>query len=227
MAGYIKLHRGWDDNEVFRAEPFCERAAWAWLITNAAWKDTHRRTSQGAMVAVKRGQIHTSLRSLGAVWGWPKSTVERFISRLETGTMVTRETGHGGMTLTIVNYGKYQDAPDDERDSGGTQSGTVAGQSRDTQEEGKEEKEEKNKGGYAFCGQVVRLTRAHFAQWQESFPDIDLRASLQSRDDWLSTQPEPERKRWFCSTSSWLAGKQQEATRATKERKRDEVVIGI
>lgn len=74
-----------------------------------------------------------------------------------------------------------------------------------------EEKEQK--GGYAFDGRVVRLNRSDFDRWRDAFPSIDLRGLLQSRDDWLSSQPDQVRKRWFTSTSSWLAGKQQDAAR--------------
>jgi hypothetical protein len=72
------------------------------------------------------------------------------------------------------------------------------------EEEGKGEK-----GGFAFSGEVIRLNQRDFDRWQRSFSDIDLRAALQSRDDWLSRQPEPDRKRWFNSTSNWLAKRQQ------------------
>lgn len=210
MAGFIKLYRGWRDCIVFEDEPFTEREAWVWLIENAAWKDTVRRTGQGGLVKVARGQLHTSLRNLGAVWKWPKSTVERYITRLETGTMVDRQAGHTGMILTICNYEKYQGRDDEARDSRGTDTGTVAGQSRDTQEECKEGKEGK-KGGFAFHGRVIKLTEMDMARWKSAYHLLDLPAALQNRDDWLASQPEEHRKRWFQSTSSHLAKLQQEA----------------
>ncbi len=66
-----------------------------------------------------------------------------------------------------------------------------------------------SKGSYAFSGRVIRLSSADFARWEKSYPSLDLRALLQNRDDWLSDQPEADRKRWFQSTSSWLAKRQQ------------------
>lgn len=78
----------------------------------------------------------------------------------------------------------------------------------------KEEKEQK--GGYAFAGKVIRLNRSDFDQWRLAFPDLALPALLQSRDDWLAGQPVEVRKRWFPSTSSWLAKKQQEAFAAER-----------
>lgn len=78
------------------------------------------------------------------------------------------------------------------------------------------ETEKNNKGAYAFAGSVIRLRRDDFDRWQRSYSDLDLAAVLQARDDWLKDQPEPERKRWFNSTSNFLAKKQQEARTAGK-----------
>lgn len=79
---------------------------------------------------------------------------------------------------------------------------------------GGKEGERDNKGGYAFCARVIRLKQADFDQWQQSFPDLDLRSQLQARDDWLTTQDDAAQKRWFNSTSNWLAKRQQELARA-------------
>lgn len=58
---------------------------------------------------------------------------------------------------------------------------------------------------YAFVGKVIRLTWRDFAQWQESYRHIpDLRAKLQSEDDWYSRQPERGRKNWFVRVSNKL-----------------------
>jgi hypothetical protein len=141
MSGYIKLYRGWGENDAFRDATFCQRAAWVWLLEKAAWKDTHRRDPHGNIVMVKRGQLHTSTRTLGATWGWSKNKAERFLRDLENCQMLDRQTDRHGVMLTITNYEKYQG----ERTKDGPRSGTVADQSRTTQEEGKERKEDKNK----------------------------------------------------------------------------------
>lgn len=73
-----------------------------------------------------------------------------------------------------------------------------------------------SKGSFAFSGRVIRLTKGDFEKWQKSFPALDLAALLQSRDDWLRDQPDAARKRWFQSTSSWLAKRQSEESKAAK-----------
>lgn len=71
---------------------------------------------------------------------------------------------------------------------------------------------------YAFEGRVIRLQQREFGAWRKAYPDIDLMASLQSRDDWLATEAdEKTRKRWFMSTSNHLANLQQKARRASTE----------
>lgn len=65
---------------------------------------------------------------------------------------------------------------------------------------------------YEFLGRVIRLKSEDFKKWRRSYPDLDLTAALQSRDDWLKTEAdEATRRKWFISTSNWLAAKQKEA----------------
>jgi hypothetical protein len=84
----------------------------------------------------------------------------------------------------------------------------------DTETEAETEKNNKpRKRGYAFDGQVIKLTRRDFDVWCKSYPDVDLAAKLQSRDDWLAHEAtEKDRERWFMSTSNWLANQQQKVS---------------
>jgi hypothetical protein len=132
--GWIALHRGWRDSPIFRGE-FSRADAWVWLIEAACWKAT-RYDISGKTVTLARGQLCASVRQLADVWGWSKSAVDRFLTRLETETMIEREAGHGKLVLTVCNYAKYQDRAEAERDSSGTPTGTAAGQQRDIKEQG-------------------------------------------------------------------------------------------
>ena len=134
MSGWIRLYRGWRDCEAFADEPLTEREAWVWLIEKAAWKPCMRRNTKGERIQIERGQFHTSLRNLGEAWGWGKNKVARFLERLEDHEMIGTASGQSGCTITICNYDKYQDVEDSQQQDGGT----ASGQSRDTQEEGKE-----------------------------------------------------------------------------------------
>jgi len=75
---------------------------------------------------------------------------------------------------------------------------------------------EKSKA-YAFDGSVIKLNSRDFARWEKAYRGMDLRAALQSRDDWLSRQDQATQKKWFNSTSNWLAQKQQQAAKVERE----------
>lgn len=211
MAGYIKLWRGWRDTDgLARSEVYSECEAWLWLLENATWKETTRWNKKGEEICLHPGQIHVSLRSLSSAWGWSKSKVERFLARLERVKKAGQQAGQSGIVLTIENWNKYQVTETEA----GTASEPVAGRSRDTQEEGKEGKKEED-NDYRFSGRVIKLRSPDFDRWHNSFPALDLPALLQSRDDWLAEEAPPEqRKKWFTSTSNWLASRQQQATAA-------------
>lgn len=69
-----------------------------------------------------------------------------------------------------------------------------------------------------FDGKVIHLNRPDFDCWRKAFPDLDLMAILQARDDWLDREAdEGLRKRWFIPTSNYLANLQQKATAAKRE----------
>lgn len=211
MAGYIKLWRGWRDTDgLARSEVYSECEAWLWLLENATWKATTRWNKKGEEIRLEPGQIHVSLRSLSSAWGWHESSVRRFLVRLEKVKKAVQSATQSGTVLTIVNWAKYQG--DDTASD--TASDTAATQPRHTQEEGKEGKKEKN-DDYRFSGRVIKLRSSDFDRWASSFPALDLSALLQSRDDWLAEEaPIDQRKKWFTSTSNWLASKQQLATKA-------------
>jgi uncharacterized protein YdaU (DUF1376 family) len=89
----------------------------------------------------------------------------------------------------------------------------------DTDTDKEEKKVTPPKGGqpYVFDGRVIRLQRTEFKAWEKAYPDIDLRASLQSRDDWLATEADDKaKKRWFMSTSNHLANLQAKASAAER-----------
>lgn len=218
MVGYIKLHRGWRDNDLFAGE-FSRADAWVWLIEHAAWKPVKARV-KGKSVDLARGELSFAQRFMAEKWGWSKSRVDRFIADLraegmiETRSKIGATAGHnagqGQSIIKLCNYEKYQGCDDDQRGNDDAESGAMSGQQRGKEEELKEGKKEE-KGGYAFRGAVIQLNQRDFDRWESSFPNLDLRAMLQTRDDWLAGQDSVARAKWFNSTSSWLAKKQQEA----------------
>jgi uncharacterized protein YdaU (DUF1376 family) len=67
------------------------------------------------------------------------------------------------------------------------------------------------RGPYAYSGKVVRLNPEDHARWKASFSFLDLNSELEARDNWLAEQPDSVRRRWFGSTSKYLANRNMEA----------------
>lgn len=133
MSGFIALSRDAFDHHLLQdGNRF---RAWFWMVAQACWKPT-KFDIQGKTVTLQRGQFCASVRQMADEWGWSKSAVDRFLTRLETETMIERKAGHSRAIITICNYAKYQSVNDDDRDSGGTATGTAAGQQRDIKEQG-------------------------------------------------------------------------------------------
>lgn len=133
MSGFIRMDRAALDHPLLQ-DPMRFRA-WLWLLAGACWKPTNY-DMQGRTITLQRGQMCVSIRQMADAWGMSKSAVDRFLTRLETETMIEREAGQGKCIITICNYAKYQDAHDRDRDTSGTPTGTPAGHQRDIKEQG-------------------------------------------------------------------------------------------
>lgn len=105
------------------------RAAWLWLIVEAAFKDH---------AGLKRGQVRFSVTKSMELWGMTESMARRFLKRCEHDDDIKWERGHGGKSpivspeknldcqsdgncdgesdgqwgiITLLNYDKYQSRP--------------------------------------------------------------------------------------------------------------------
>ncbi|MFC0204713.1 hypothetical protein [Novosphingobium soli] len=107
MSGFALLFREAADHPLLAGDS-ARLGAWAWLVLKGCWKPTRFRVG-GKVVELDRGQLCVSRSQLADAWGWSPSSVERFLTRLETEQMIGRETGQGRTIITICNYAKYQD----------------------------------------------------------------------------------------------------------------------
>lgn len=132
------------DDPDFAPEPFTQREAWLWLISEASFKPGRRRGSTG-VVDLQRGEFSHSIRFMAEAWRWSKSRVDRFLSVLENRDMLRDTSRDSHKIYYIKNYNRFQFAAADERDSiqdsERDTSGTAAGQTRRN-----EEREEKKIG---------------------------------------------------------------------------------
>ena len=110
-GGYYRMHRGWMDFRALDGEPFCRRAAWAWLIEQACWKPT-KISIDGKTLQLRRGQLSHSTRYMAKAWGWSEARVRRFLTRLKTDAAIDAVSDAGQNVITICNYDKYQADPE-------------------------------------------------------------------------------------------------------------------
>jgi hypothetical protein len=96
---FYRMQRGWLDKSVFERDPYCRRAAWAWLIEQAAFAPQN---------GLERGQIRVSFRFLAKAWKWSVPRVQRWLSAAQEAEMVRYTTDTGRSLITICNYDKYQ-----------------------------------------------------------------------------------------------------------------------
>ena len=117
MSGWYKMYRGWMDDPLFDGEKFCKRAAWEYLIHEAAYED-HDQWFNGKLIPIKRGQFVVSERTLSNVFGWDRQRVRTFLKRLEADQKLTRTLTQGLTLVTIENYCRFQDNQPSGKPSG-------------------------------------------------------------------------------------------------------------
>ena len=115
--GWIKLYRGFRDHWLWKkSRPFSAALAWVDLILRCNHAPARIKTKT-MFVQLGRGQFHTAERSLAAEWGWDRKRVRRFLEALESDGMIQKvvqksTTGRTteGTTITVLNYGYFQDS---------------------------------------------------------------------------------------------------------------------
>lgn len=141
--GYFKIERDFLESELWLSEPFTPGQAWVDLIGLANYADKDRYYN-GKFQTVKRGQVVTSYRTLADRWKWSRGRVSHFIHALEEAKMVDIDKATKWTTLTIVNYGLYQDTSDNKRANKKTNEGQTKDNKKTNEGLQEESKEIKN-----------------------------------------------------------------------------------
>lgn len=110
MAGTVNLSREFWDDEAFRDEPFTQREAFLWFVTEASWKDRTRRVGT-VVVELKRGQLSASTRFMAKRWKWTEPRVRRYLDMLVNRRMVQTQSDAGVTVITVCKYNEYQNKP--------------------------------------------------------------------------------------------------------------------
>ncbi|MBQ0112431.1 MAG: hypothetical protein KBT03_04795 [Bacteroidales bacterium] len=107
--GYIKIYRKIKDSFIWAdKEPYDKRSAWLDLLMKANYKDK-KVFIENKLVLIPRGSFHTSIKKLSEEWKWNEKKTSKFLKALESDKMLTVIRSAHGSTITIENYGVYQD----------------------------------------------------------------------------------------------------------------------
>lgn len=141
--GYVKIDRAIFDHWLVDDKPFCQLAAWIDLICLANHK-TIKVVKNGKIVTYKKGTVSRSILELSARWGWERKKVRRFLSVLELDKMVVVNGSRHGTTITLLNYGKFQNAGATKWATDGTRDGQPMGHELPINNNDNNDKNEKN-----------------------------------------------------------------------------------
>lgn len=115
MEGWISLHRKIMNHWLYEEKRVFSRfEAWIDLILAANHKDT-RFPLGNEIIEAKRGQVITSELKLMEKWGWSKTKLRNFLELCEKDGMIVKKSDRKKTTITIVNYGDYQNSETTER----------------------------------------------------------------------------------------------------------------
>lgn len=108
MDGWVKIHRKIIEHCLWTDKPFSRGQAWVDMLLMANHKDNDVFID-GKSMTIVRGSFHTSILKLSDRYGWERKKTTRFLNFLESEKMVTTTRTTHGTTVTIINYGFYQD----------------------------------------------------------------------------------------------------------------------
>ena len=131
--GWIKLNRQITENWIWQNHEY----AYAWIdMLLIAEHKTHKSIWRGNITEFKRGDVCLSIKKLAERWGWSRKKVRHFLEQLEGDGMVHLNAHQMRTTITIVNYGFFQDKGTSDgtpkRTPKGTSDGTPKGTSEGT-----------------------------------------------------------------------------------------------
>lgn len=150
--GWIKLNRQVQDHWIWSNHEY----AYAWIDLLLLVNHENKKIMiNGIPTIIKRGQTLTSIKKLAARWGWSRNTVYRYLKALERDKMITRVGTSNGTTLTIENYGKFQDKGNTNGTPNGTPNGTSSGTPGGTQTRKKKNEKEIKESSSPTSNEVV------------------------------------------------------------------------
>lgn len=112
--GWVSIHRQLQDHWLWEDKPFSKGQAWVDMLLMANHADKKFMLGN-ELVEVKAGSFITSEYKLMERWGWSKTKVRSFLDILQKDEMIVKNSDRKKTTITLVNYGLFQDSETTER----------------------------------------------------------------------------------------------------------------
>lgn len=106
-SGWIRLDRKILNNWVWADKPFSEGQAWIYFLLRAN-HDCVKVPVGSDFITLEPGDFMTSEVKLAEAFGWSRTKIRRFISRLESDHMCVKKAASKGTVISVVNWALYQ-----------------------------------------------------------------------------------------------------------------------
>lgn len=112
-VGWVSVHRSIFNHWVWQDKPFSKGHAWIDLILQAN-HTTGKALIGKTLLEVERGSFVTSEVKLSKRWGWSRCKVRGFLRRLESDSMLNKQSDSKKTVIKVLNYDLYQNVQDDK-----------------------------------------------------------------------------------------------------------------
>lgn len=203
--GWIKLHRGLIDHDIWTQESFTRGQAWVDLLLLANHTQNQFRV-RGNLVIVSRGEVARSEESLALRWKWSRNKVRRFIEELSSKTIQQIEQQKSPILnkIRIINYDLYQ-AIDQSETTDGTTERQQTEQQKDTNKNDKKEKNDKNEKkriSVAFAPPSIEEIKTYFiSKNSNEIEALKFHSFYESKGWKVGKSP---MKKWESAASGWI-----------------------
>lgn len=131
MVGWVRIDRQIQEHWLWEEKPFSKGQAWIDLILLAN-HEANKLAYKGGIINTRRGTVYRSISWLAKRWGWSRDKARNFLVTLEADGMATIKATTNQTTITLANYGKYQDLPTTYKTSSQTANRQRTSQRADT-----------------------------------------------------------------------------------------------
>lgn len=107
--GFFKIDRKIFGHWLWEEKPFSKGQAWIDLIGMANYEGG-KTLYRGKIIDCQRGTVYRSISFLARRWGWSRDKARYFLYQLQSDNMITIKSTANHTTITLLNYGKFQDS---------------------------------------------------------------------------------------------------------------------